>query len=65
MPKLVSLDEAVRRYVPDGSRVALGLCLESNIPFALGYAIARARRRNLTLIGPISDILFDLLIGAG
>jgi glutaconate CoA-transferase subunit A len=35
------------------------------IPFAAGHEIIRQRRQNLTLIGPISDILFDQLIGAG
>src|SRR5438128_5079455 len=35
------------------------------IPFAAGHEIARQKKRDLTLIGPISDILFDQLIGAG
>jgi glutaconate CoA-transferase subunit A len=35
------------------------------IPFAAGHEIIRQRKRGLTLIGPISDILFDQLIGAG
>jgi len=35
------------------------------IPFASGHEIMRQRRRDLRLIGPISDILFDQLIGAG
>lgn len=63
--KLLTLREAVERYVPDGSSVALGLALEPLIPFAAAHEIIRQRRRNLTLIGPISDILFDQLIGAG
>ncbi|HYU72881.1 MAG TPA: CoA-transferase, partial [Ktedonobacteraceae bacterium] len=49
----------------DGSSVALGLALEPFIPFAASHEIIRQQRRNLTLIGPISDILFDQLIGAG
>jgi glutaconate CoA-transferase subunit A len=57
--------EAIARYVPDGATVALGLALESLIPFAAGHEIIRQRRRGLTLIGPISDMLFDQLIGAG
>jgi glutaconate CoA-transferase subunit A len=51
--------------VPDGSAVALGLGLEALIPFAAGHEIIRQRKRGLTLIGPISDMLFDQLIGAG
>jgi len=63
--KLVLLSEAIRRFVPDGSSVAMGLCLESLIPFAVAHEIIRQRKKNLTLIGPISDILFDQVIGAG
>ena len=57
--------EAVERFVPDGAAVAMGLALESVIPFAAGHELIRQRRRGLTLIGPISDMLFDQLIGAG
>lgn len=63
--KILSMREAIERHVPDGSSIALGLALEPLIPFAAGHEIIRQRRRDLTLIGPISDILFDQLIGAG
>src|SRR5689334_16444808 len=63
--KLMSMAQAIGRYVPDGSSVALGLALEPLIPFAAGHELIRQGRRDLTLIGPISDILFDQLIGAG
>lgn len=63
--KLLTLSEAIARFVPDGSAVALGLAQETMIPFAAGHELIRQRKRNLTLIGPISDILFDQLIGAG
>jgi glutaconate CoA-transferase subunit A len=56
--------EAVARYVPDGASIAMSLALEPCIPYAAGHEIIRQQRRNLTLIGPISDILFDQLIGA-
>jgi glutaconate CoA-transferase, subunit A len=65
MSKLTSMAAAIVQYVPDGSSVAIGLALEPLIPFAAGHEIIRQRRCNLTLIGPISDILFDQLIGAG
>jgi glutaconate CoA-transferase subunit A len=55
--------EAIASYVPDGASVAMGLALEPLIPYAAGHEIIRQRRRSLTLIGPISDILFDMLIG--
>jgi glutaconate CoA-transferase, subunit A len=65
MSKLMSMREAVAELVPDGSKVALGLQMEQMIPFAAGHEIIRQSKRDLTLIGPISDILFDQLIGAG
>jgi glutaconate CoA-transferase subunit A len=43
----------------------MGTAQETLIPFAAGHEIIRQRKRALTLIGPISDILFDQLIGAG
>lgn len=63
--KVLELAEAVRRYVPDGATVALGCSLEQAIPFAAGHELIRQGRRDLTLVGPISDLLFDQLIGAG
>jgi glutaconate CoA-transferase, subunit A len=57
--------EAVDRFVPDGATVAMGTCLEPLIPFAAGHEIIRRGRRDLELVGPISDALFDQLIGAG
>lgn len=65
MSKLTTMAAAVARYVPDGSSVAIGLALEPLIPFAAAHEIIRQQRRDLTVIGPISDILFDQLIGAG
>jgi glutaconate CoA-transferase, subunit A len=63
--KLMSMEEAIARYVPDESVVALGCALEPLIPFAAGHELIRQRRHDLTLVGPISDMLFDELIGAG
>ena len=57
--------EAIARFVPDGSEVALGTAQETMIPFAAGHEIMRQQKRNLTLVGPISDMLFDQMIGAG
>jgi glutaconate CoA-transferase, subunit A len=65
MSKLLSMSEAVAKFVPDGSSVAMSLQLEQLIPFAAGHEIIRQKKRNLTLIGPISDVLFDQVIGAG
>ncbi len=57
--------EAIDRLVPDGATVALGTSLEPLIPFAAGHELIRQRRQDLDLVGPISDSLFDELIGAG
>jgi glutaconate CoA-transferase subunit A len=63
--KLSSLSQAVDRYVVNGSQIAIGTAQETLIPFAAGHEIIRQAKKNLTLIGPISDMLFDQLIGAG
>jgi glutaconate CoA-transferase subunit A len=63
--KLLTMREAIAELVPDGASLALGLQLEQMIPFAAGHEIIRQKKRGLTLIGPISDILFDQMIGAG
>ncbi len=65
MSKLVSMREAIAELIPDGASVAIGLQMEQMIPFAAGHEIIRQNKRGLTLIGPISDILFDQLIAAG
>ncbi|HEX6488068.1 MAG TPA: CoA-transferase [Candidatus Dormibacteraeota bacterium] len=57
--------EAISRFVPDGAQVAMSTALEPLIPFAAGHEMIKQGRRDLTLIGPISDALFDQLIGAG
>ncbi len=37
--KVMTLASAIQEVVRDGDRVALGLCLESLIPFAAGHEI--------------------------
>lgn len=59
------MSDAIATLVPDGASVALGLQLEQMIPFAAGHEIIRRKKRGLTLIGPISDVLFDQMIAAG
>jgi glutaconate CoA-transferase subunit A len=65
MSKFLTMREAIADLVPNGASVALGLQMEQMIPFAAGHEIIRQKRRGLTLIGPISDILFDQVIAAG
>lgn len=72
--KVMPLSEAIRRFVKPGMRVALGTCLEQMIPFAATHEIIRQGAgsgspdggiADLELVGPVSDICFDQLIGAG
>src|ERR1700751_4155854 len=65
MSKLLIMHDAIVQFVPDGASVALGLQMEQMIPFAAGHEIIRQKKHGLALIGPISDILFDQMIGAG
>src|SRR6266550_7594435 len=65
MSKLRSMRDAIAEFVPDGTSVAMGLQMEQMIPFAAGHEIIRQKKSGLTLIGPISDILFDQIIAAG
>ncbi|RBW70199.1 CoA transferase subunit A [Bacillus taeanensis] len=63
--KLQTLSEAISEHVQDGDSVLMGACLEPIIPFAGAYEILRQEKKNLTLLAPISDILLDMMIGAG
>src|SRR5579871_3554342 len=65
MSKMMTMRQAIAEHVADGASVALGLQMEQMIPFAAGHEIVRQKKRGLRLIGPISDILFDQMIGAG
>ncbi len=53
------------RFGPDGCSVLLGAPLEALLPFAAAHELIRQRRQDLVAIAPISDALFDQLIGAG
>lgn len=59
-----SLPDAIAE-IEDGDSVAMGMALEHAIPFAAGHELVRQGIDDLTLIGPISDLLFDQLVGAG
>ncbi len=63
--KIYSMKEAVSRFIEDGDSVVMGTALEAAIPFAFGHEIIRQGKKGLTLVGPISDMLFDQMIGSG
>jgi len=64
-PKIFPMKEAITRFVEDGDSVVMGTALEAAIPFSVGHEIIRQGKKDLTLVGPISDILFDQVIGSG
>jgi len=57
--------EGVSRFIEDGDSIVMGAALEAAIPFAVGHEIVRQGKKDLILIGPISDMLFDQIIGSG
>ena len=64
MAEVLSLSEAIRKYVRDGDSV----CLEGFthlIPYAAGHEVIRQGRRDLTLIRMTPDLLYDQMIGMG
>src|SRR5512142_915812 len=64
MNKLLSLSEAIQRYVRDGDLLyAAGFT--HLIPFAAGHEIIRQGRRNLTLARATPDLIYDQMVAAG
>lgn len=63
--KLHPLNEAIQTHIQNGDSVVMGACLEPIIPFAAAYEMIRQEKKDLNMIAPISDILIDMLIGAG
>ena len=62
--KVLSLREAVGRFVRDGDTVALE-GFTHLIPFSAGHEIIRQRRRDLTLVRLTPDLLMDQMVAAG
>ncbi len=61
---LMTLAEAVARYVRDGQTLALE-GFTHLIPFAAGHEIIRQGRRDLHLVRMTPDLIYDQMIGAG
>lgn len=64
MAELLSLSDAVARFVNDGDTVALE-GFTHLIPTAAAHEIIRQNRKDLTLVRMTPDLVYDLLIGAG
>jgi len=64
MTKLISLSEAISKYVKDGDTVyAAGFT--HLIPFAAGHEIIRQGKRDLTLARATPDLIYDQMVAAG
>lgn len=63
--KVMTLREAVRRFVFDGAVVGVGGQNVSRCAVAAAHEIIRQRRKNLTLVGCNLSIHADMLVGAG
>ena len=64
MADLLTLPQAVSRFVRSGDSVALE-GFTHLIPFAAGHEIIRQRHMDLTLIRMTPDLLYDQMIGCG
>src|SRR5512139_1374167 len=64
MSKLLTLSEAIAKYVNDGDTVyAAGFT--HLIPFAAGHEIIRQGKRDLTLARATPDLIYDMMVAAG
>ena len=64
MSKLMSMKEAIGRFVGDGDLVVME-GFTHLIPFAAGHEIIRQRKKDLTIARLTPDLIYDQLIAAG
>lgn len=62
--RVMGLDEAVSRFVDEGSHIAIGGCLYSRTPTAAIHEIIRQRIGGLTLSRSLVGMEADLLVGS-
>jgi glutaconate CoA-transferase subunit A len=63
--KLMSLDEAVRRFIKNGSQIAIGGFTVTRNPMAITYEIVRQGIKDIHLVCHSHGQALDILIGAG
>jgi glutaconate CoA-transferase, subunit A len=63
--KMMSLADAVRRFIRNGSQIALGGFTVSRNPMAVAYEIVRQGIRDLHIVCHSQGQSFDVLVGAG
>lgn len=64
-PKVMSLKDAVSRFVFDGAKIALGGCLYSRTPMAAVHEILRQNFKDLALIRNLAGYEVDLFLTSG
>ena len=64
MSKLISLQDAISKYVNDGD-IVYAAGFTHLIPFAAGHEIIRQAKKNLTLARATPDLIYDQLVAAG
>src|ERR671925_1294015 len=64
MSKLMTMNEAIGRFVNDGDTIVIE-GFTHLICFAAGHEIIRQRRRELTVCRLTPDLIYDQLIAAG
>ncbi len=65
MSKIMSLKEAVSKFIKDGSHIAIGGFCPSRNPMAIVYEIIRQGKKDLHVYVHSHGQAFDVLIGAG
>ncbi|NLE22961.1 MAG: CoA transferase subunit A [Actinobacteria bacterium] len=63
--KLMTVDEAVERFVHDGGQVCVGGFTINRNPMAVVYGIARRRVKDLHLVAHSNGQALDVLVGTG
>jgi glutaconate CoA-transferase subunit A len=64
MSKLISLKDAISKYVSDGD-VVYAAGFTHLIPFAAGHEILRQNKRDLVLARATPDLIYDQMVAAG
>jgi glutaconate CoA-transferase subunit A len=64
MSKVVSLAEAISKYVQDGD-IVYAAGFTHLIPFAAGHEIIRQGKKDLTLARATPDLIYDQMVAAG
>ncbi|MHA1377293.1 MAG: CoA transferase subunit A [Candidatus Helarchaeota archaeon] len=62
--KIMSMKEAISKFVHDGDTLGIGACA-NNIPYSAVHEIIRSKKRNLHAVQPTSMFEIDMLANAG